>query len=160
MTRKIYLDLDGVMADFDEAYPRLFGHDHRTTPSDQMWKNINQHGSWFRGLKMCDGAAEFWRNLNRQDAPISILTACPKTNYAEAAIQKRQWVYEHLGTDVTVLPVLGGKNKVLFMHAPGDILIDDYKINCDAWDQHGGVSIHHKNFQKTWYELWSELFKN
>lgn len=29
------------------------------------------------------------------------------------------------------------------MHQPGDVLIDDFEANCDAWTAAGGVAIRH-----------------
>ncbi|WP_251275596.1 hypothetical protein, partial [Enterobacter hormaechei] len=46
--RTIYVDLDGVMADFDAAFPALFGLDHRLLADDEMWGHINNHPSFFR----------------------------------------------------------------------------------------------------------------
>jgi hypothetical protein len=150
MTR-LYLDLDGVMADFDAHFPAVFGLDHRSMADDAMWQTINAHPSYFRDMPPCPGAVEFFR-LIEPLAPI-VLTACPRTNYANAATQKRAWVYEHLGSQVTVLPVMGGHNKPLFMHAPGDILIDDFEKNTKAWSAAGGASILHRSFDETWAHL-------
>jgi 5'-nucleotidase len=91
------------------------------------------------------------------EIPVSILTACPKSNYQNAAKQKRQWVYDNICPNVTVLPVMGGINKPLFMHSPKDILIDDWHKNCTAWDAAGGVSIIHKNYYDTWNSLRNEV---
>lgn len=147
MIRRLYLDLDGVMADFDAYFPALFGLDHRSMADDAMWKIINAHPSYFRDMPPCPGALEFFAEI----APLSpiVLTACPKTNYANAAIQKRAWVREHLSPDVIVLPVMGGRHKPLFMHAPGDILIDDFEKNTRAWDESGGVAVLHREFDGT-----------
>lgn len=49
----------------------------------------------------------------------------------------------------SVLPVLGGRNKALFMHAAGDVLIDDTAVNCTAWENEGGIAIHHQTFAET-----------
>jgi len=87
------------------------------------------------------GAVEFFHSIHHLN-PV-ILTACPKSNYPLAAMQKRQWVREHLSATCLVLPVLGGRHKPLFMHQPGDVLIDDFKDNCDAWTAAGGVAIRH-----------------
>lgn len=146
MTR-LYLDLDGVMADFDAHFPSVFGLDHRGMADDAMWATINAHPSYFRDMPPCPGALEFFAEVQHL-API-VLTACPRTNYANAATQKRAWVREHLGADITVLPVMGGRNKPLFMHAPGDILIDDFERNTDAWKAHGGTPILHRSFLET-----------
>lgn len=144
---RLYLDLDGVMADFDANFPAIFGLDHRSMADDAMWAKINSHPDFFRNMPVCKGALEFYGQIRHYE-PI-ILTACPKSNYAHAANQKRGWVREHLGLDVTVMPVMGGRNKPLFMHSPGDILIDDFERNCNAWNDAGGVGILHQDFTKT-----------
>lgn len=145
--RKLYLDLDGVMADFDAHFPALFGVDHREMLDDDMWSTINTHPSYFADMPVCPGALEFFEEIRHLE-PI-ILTACPKSNYAHVARQKRAWVRRHLSVDCIILPVMGGKNKGLFMHAPGDVLIDDYERNCDAWRAEGGVAIMHRTFDGT-----------
>ena len=150
MTRpRLYLDLDGVMADFDAHFPALFGVDHRQMLDDDMWATINAHPSYFRDMPLCDGAKAFFDRISWLD-PI-ILTACPKSNYAHVAKQKREWVREHLSTTCHILPVMGGRNKPLFMHSKGDILIDDFRRNIEAWEQDGGVGILHDEhgFQDT-----------
>ncbi|WP_156330357.1 5' nucleotidase, NT5C type [Bosea vaviloviae] len=151
MRTRLYLDLDGVMADFDAHFPAVFGLDHRSMADDAMWATINAHPSYFRDMPPCPGAVEFFREIAHLE-PI-VLTACPRTNYANAATQKRAWVYEHLGWHVTVLPVMGGHNKPLFMHARGDILIDDFEKNTRAWDAAGGMSILHRDFAGTRLQL-------
>ena len=143
---RVYLDLDGVMADFDAHFPAVFGLDHRGMADDDMWAKINAHPSYFEDMPLCAGAAEFFLEIKHL-RPI-ILTACPKTNYAHVAGQKRRWVRSNLG-DFTVLPVMGGHNKCLFMHSAGDILIDDYEKNCWPWEKAGGVAILHKSFDET-----------
>ena len=144
---RLYLDLDGVMADFDAHYPAEFGQDHKSMADDDMWAKINAHPSYFEDMPLCPGAADFFAEI-RQLKPI-ILTACPRTNYAHVAGQKRRWVHKHLGKELTVLPVMGGHNKHLFMHAPGDILIDDYEKNCAPWRKSGGFAILHTSFDAT-----------
>lgn len=147
MTRRIYLDLDGVMADFDGTFPAVFGLDHRDMADDAMWLKINGHPSFFRDLPPMAGAVDFFRSIEHLD-PI-ILTACPKSNYAHVATQKVEWVRAHLSAHVTVLPVLGGSSKPLFMHAKGDILIDDFRRNTEAWAAAGGHAILHRGFDGT-----------
>lgn len=145
--RRLYLDLDGVMADFDAHFPALFGVDHRDMLDDDMWAKINGAPSYFRDMPMCPGAREFFE-LVRHLEPI-VLTACPKSDYANVARQKREWVREHLSKGTTVLPVMGGRNKALFMHQPGDVLVDDLDRNCTVWAEAGGAAILHRNFVVT-----------
>ncbi|MBZ9939109.1 hypothetical protein LB518_22625 [Mesorhizobium sp. BR1-1-16] len=122
----------------------MFGLDHKGLADDAMWQIINAHPSYFRDMPPCPGAIDFFRSIEHLD-PI-VLTACPKSNYVNAATQKREWVREHLSRDIMVLPVMGGRHKPLFMHAPGDVLIDDFEKNIDAWRAAGGVGVLHENF--------------
>lgn len=146
-TRRLYLDLDGVMADFDAHFPEQFGLDHRSLADDAMWKIINAHPSYFFDMPVCHGALDFFATVAHLN-PI-ILTACPKSDYQNTARQKRAWVRKHLSASITVLPVMGGRNKPLFMHQPGDILIDDFESNTKVWEQAGGVAILHRGFDTT-----------
>lgn len=147
MKTRLYIDLDGVMADFDKYFLQEFGVESNKLDDPTLWKWINSHGNFFLNLPLMEGALQFFRSVEHMNP--TILTACPKSNYTVAAVQKRQWVYKHLSPDVTVIPMMGGKNKCLFMHAPGDILIDDFEKNCIPWAEHGGFAICHKDFVTT-----------
>lgn len=140
--RTLYIDLNGVMADFDGAFPAIFGLDHRSLADDEMWGHINSHPSFFRDLPPMAGALDFFRSVEHLN-PV-ILTACPKSNYPHVAAQKRAWVRAHLSQTCLVLPVLGGRHKPLFMHQAGDVLIDDFGKNCAAWTAAGGIAIKHE----------------
>lgn len=146
MTR-LYLDMDGVLADFDRAYEERFAVAPRSHEDAVLWANIDGCEDFFRTIPPCAGALEFFAEVAHLN-PI-ILTACPKTGYPKAAQHKREWIREHLGADVVVLPVMGGTNKPLFMHAPGDVLIDDYRRNTEAWSAAGGVAILHRDWEGT-----------
>lgn len=154
---KLYLDLDGVMADFDAHFPATFGLDHRDLADDAMWERINGHASYFRDMPIFDGAKVFFDRISWLD-PI-ILTACPRTNYQHIARQKRDWVRHHLSRTCHILPVMGGRNKPLFMHSKGDILIDDFQRNIAAWEEEGGVGILHdeQGFEDTYDRLMMAL---
>lgn len=149
--RRLFLDLDGVMADFEGAFPLFFGTNHRHLTYEAMWEAIYEHGTFFADLPLMDGAKAFFASIEHLD-PI-ILTACPAERYAEVAIQKRAWVRQHLSDEVLILPVQGSASKALFMHAPGDILIDDFSKNTLAWQCAGGRAIRHTCFAATSREL-------
>lgn len=152
---RIYLDLDGVMADFDTHFVDYFGVDPQSLDDDVMWKMINSYHDFYANLPLMEDALELfdalWYSSHFDD--MSILTACPKSNYKNAAIQKRGWVRKNLAENITVIPMLGGANKALFMHEPGDILIDDMEKNCKAWEELGGIAIVHKNAADTLAKL-------
>lgn len=148
MKRQLYLDLDGVLFDFDGHYFELFGKKSQEEPDDVLWSNVKKHGTFFQDLPLFEGAIDFFYTLSHL-FPVTILTACPKTDYRSAAIQKRKAVYEKIGSHVRVIPMLGGVNKALFMHSPGDILVDDFEKNIRSWNELGGIGILHKNYSET-----------
>lgn len=147
---RIYLDLDGVMADMDTHFIDYFGVDPQSLDDDVMWKKINSYHDFYANLPLMKDAKELFDKIVWDfECDVTILTACPKSNYKNAAIQKRAWVRKHLSKHLTVIPMLGGANKALFMHEPGDILIDDMEKNCKAWEELGGKAIVHKNAADT-----------
>jgi 5'(3')-deoxyribonucleotidase len=157
MKNRIFLDLDGVMADFEGHFQSYFGTRHDSFSDFEMWRKIESYKTFFLDLPVMDGALEFFDSIKHLN-PI-ILTACPKTSYNVSAIQKKQWVKMNLSKDILILPVLGGKNKALFMQNQGDILIDDFKKNCDSWTNYGGNAILHSNFVDTTKQL-TNLMEN
>lgn len=150
--RRLYLDLDGVFADFDT---NLKNWNIIKDPNDkydtEMWKQINKLDNFFYNMPMFEGSIEFYNSVKHLD-PV-FLTACPKSNYYEAALDKKKWIRSHICDTALILPVLGGKNKALFMHQKGDVLVDDFEKNCDSWNKEGGISIVHRNFTDTLDEL-------
>lgn len=150
MRPNVYLDLDGVMADFDRGYLERFGCPPRDHDDDTLWRNIDGCDDFFPSLQLVDGARQFYDWVTKAHClNVMILTACPRTNYPKAARHKIDWVRNNLCREVMVLPVMGGVNKPLFMHRPGDVLIDDYRRNVKAWSEAGGVGILHRNWHDT-----------
>jgi hypothetical protein len=154
----VFLDLDGVMADFEGYFESHFGFRHDSVSDKEMWRLIDAHENFFGSLPPLPGALTFCDTLYDSwgGLPI-ILTACPRTNYFKAAIQKRDWVHNHISKRLHVLPVMGGKNKCLFMKQRGDVLIDDFEKNIVPWREMGGVGIVHTSFEDTLAKL-KEVF--
>lgn len=149
--RRLYVDMDGVLADFDRAYEDRFGVHPSQHDDDLMWGNIDGFDDFFVTMPPCDGALQFMADVAHLN-PI-ILTAAPKTNFVEAARRKRAWIRKHIGDSITVIPAYGGSNKPMYMHSPGDVLIDDFKRNTEAWSAAGGEPILHRNWAATRFAL-------
>lgn len=157
---KHFWDLDGFMFDFDGHFEDLFGR--KTSEFDnnkkEMWRLINTVPTFFLDIPLMKGAREFYNEYHNKLNPM-FLTSCPDSNYENVAMQKRRAVYRHFGKYNLVLPVRGSENKPLFMHQPGDILIDDWGKNTRAWEAAGGTAIKHENFEQTAAELEWHLYR-
>ncbi len=137
----VYFDLDGVLADFDEAYDRLIRI--RKYNNDVHWDLVQKIPDFFENMKRMPRALELWNMV-----PVHrrrILSSIPKS-VEVSGDQKRAWVYalpnppmpEHIHL------VRGKKLKQAFAQ-PGHILIDDWEQNVLDWREAGGVGLHYRN---------------
>lgn len=148
----IFLDCDGVLADFDtyaEAYfgmpPREY---ERQVGSPKFWAELEAKGDFYRRLPVMPDAhilMEGVRHLNP-----TILTGCPRGNWAEA--QKVAWAEEHFPG----VPIITCRSSDKRLHAkPGDVLIDDWNQHRSRWIEHGGVWITHTDAETSLDALWA-----
>lgn len=155
---RVFLDLDGVMADMEGHYLRSFGHKMDEAPSrDEMWANINGADEFFYNCPAFPGAVDFFKKL-RGHYDVAILTAASIPWNPTIATQKVRWVKRHLSPVVMVIPTAESAHKKYFAQNWRDTLIDDYGQNCREWGEAGGVAIKHEgNYSETWTNLLTAL---
>ena len=140
---QVFVDLDGVLADFDLGVRRICGALPDELEPAAMWRAIAHARGFYEHLAwMSDGRA-LWGKV-KEVSPI-ILTGLPRGNWAEA--QKRAWCARELGPDVPVITCLS-RNKHLEAKAACaqeqiPVLIDDRYGLKDAWENIGGIFVHH-----------------
>jgi hypothetical protein len=146
LRRQIYLDCDGVLADFESAARAIFG-----MPSDafedlrgagQFWKRLAAADGFFEHLDLLPDACELFEAV-RAKAPI-ILTGMPHGTWAEP--QKRAWAARHF-PGVPVITTTAAQKRE-HCH-PGDVLVDDRDQHRHLWEAAGGVFIHHRSAQES-----------
>lgn len=142
----IFLDIDGVIADF-EAHLETQG---KLDDNGKIkWDELDQ--DWFSTIPVHDGAQEFHSDLSKL-GKVRFLTA--PTLSVGCFAGKAQWVSE------TFLPKRGkyALMDLIIMHKkskqliaqPNRILVDDTEANIDSWNEAGGIGIHHKgDFDET-----------
>jgi hypothetical protein len=146
---KLYIDLDGVLADYDKAANEILGTDNHYKyefiwGAEAYWKKLHAKGDFFASLARMPDAHHLWLAIKRFD-PI-ILTALPKSNPEVVDRQKRKWVEKNFyGAAVITCKTPDKPNYC----EPGDILIDDRAINRDAWIAKGGTYIIHTTAERT-----------
>lgn len=150
----IYLDMDGVLANFNGAMIKYFG-----APFDQLgngdsierWKLISNGlpnvYSVLDSLPDADLLVDGVLTISDEyGCGVGILTAIPKYGRLPNAEQhKREWLLQRwpsLLFNFKIGPYAVDKQK----HArPGDILIDDSPLNIPQWNNVGGIGILHQN---------------
>jgi hypothetical protein len=144
---KIYLDMDGVIANFEKKYEELFGMLPAQADSHKVFgKQFAQfiQGKNFGSLELIPDAWTLMNYLNTCGVPVEILssTARPENNNAIKQ-QKEVWLTAHGITYPTIF-VPGKKLKAKYADE-NSILIDDTESNVDEWNAAGGTGILHKD---------------
>jgi 5'-nucleotidase len=143
----IFLDLDGVMADFNRGFEELNGINPHDLEHDrsQIWVMIGQWPTYWEDLPLMPGAHDLWARVSQHD--LVVLTGCPRDGYDVAAAGKRRWVARHWGPHIEVI-TCKSDDKQSFMRSPRDILIDDWSANIERWENAGGVGVHFLHTQQ------------
>ena len=155
--RRIFVDLDGVMSDFDGFFLQEFGVETKDVTKKEMWRLIHEYDRFFLKMPVMAGAYQLYEALP-YDTEIAILTSAGTSNYAAVAEQKKAWVKEYIDKDMLVICVKDGLDKASMVQNKGDILIDDWRLNCEAWEAAGGVAVKYENATQAIHDL-RELFK-
>ena len=139
---RLFLDADGVLADFDEGARRLLGMYPRQFEAKRgrgaFWRELAKAGNFYGTLpEMIDARVLF--DAVKHLKP-TILTGLPLGKWA--APQKEQWAAEHF-PGVPIITTMA-RQKHLHMD-PGDVLVDDRENHRHLWEDAGGIFIHHKN---------------
>ena len=140
---QIYVDMDGVLADFNRHYLRIFGYTPKR-PGGTDWKAIRAHEGFYATIPRMPDLDVLWDRLYPHK-PI-VLTGVP-SSVPEAEANKRAWLVKHITPDTEVI-YCRAKDKHTYCQ-PGDLLIDDYERHRLAWLDAGGVWITHKSAQNT-----------
>ncbi|WP_145200288.1 hypothetical protein [Sphingobium sp. B2] len=137
---QLYLDCDGVLADFDRAATELLGMPPRVFEKRRgiaaFWREIARHPDFYGTLPLMPDAMDLFEAVRHLD-PV-ILTGLPRGKWA--APQKVRWAAEHFpGTRILTVMAVDKRN-----HAQeGDILVDDQLRHAHLWEDAGGIFIHH-----------------
>lgn len=141
---QLFVDMDGVLADFDAHHETVFGVRADKLADNVDWKAVRAVKDFYLNIPPMADLPELWDFIGRF-RPI-VLTGVPRS-VAEAPENKRAWVRKHLG-DAVEVRCCASKEKC--RHAkPGDILIDDWEKYRDLWIGAGGRWITHRSAEES-----------
>jgi len=151
---RLFLDADGVLADFDLSARRLLG----MTPKEfiakhgrgTFWKRLAKAPNFYASLPEMPDARVLFDAVKHLKP--TILTGLPIGNWA--APQKVKWAAEHF-PGVPIITCMA-RDKHKHMH-PGDVLVDDREKHRPAYEEAGVVFVHHRNAEDSLRQL-AEIF--
>jgi hypothetical protein len=146
----LFLDCDGVLADFDAGAKRILG----MTPAafeehhgrGEFWKRLARARNFYGALQQMPDAQELFDAVKHLRP--TILTGVPLGKWA--APQKELWAAEHF-PGVPIITTLA-REKHLHMET-GDVLVDDRENHRHLWEAAGGTFVHHRNSGDTIRQL-------
>jgi hypothetical protein len=155
---KIYLDMDGVLANFNKKYEEVFQIDPALVEkhSYESAKNFEDFifGFRFTELQYMPNAHRLLDFVDGLGVDIEILSSSGGAkHHTEVEYQKKIWLNSKLlHYPVNIVP--GGSKKAAFS-APDRVLIDDTPRVVDKFRAAGGLAILHddNNIDHTFYEL-------
>ena len=133
----LFLDLDGVLADFDRGVRAVTGKPPEELPTKVMWRELSRHKDFYGTLEFMHDAQELWRFCEPHEP--TILTGLPLGSWAPE--QKRRWVAHMLGPHVKVITCMA-RDKHRYAY-PGAVLVDDREKARDPWEAAGGTFVLH-----------------
>lgn len=149
-TTRLFLDCDGVLADFESGFNSKFGMSgdefETVYGTKQFWKAIRQDMNFFGTLPLMEGAVELYSAVKHL-RPI-ILTGCPFGDWAEH--QKFGWRDKYF-PGVPMVTCLS-RNKRNFCQ-PGDVLVDDLEKYRHLWEEAGGAFVLHTSAEDSISQL-------
>ena len=139
---KLFLDADGVLADFDEGVQRLLGMEAKQFETRRgrgaFWRDLAKSPDFYARLPEMPDARELFDAVAHLKP--AILTGLPLGKWA--APQKVKWAADHF-PGVPIITCMA-RDKHLHMQS-GDVLVDDRENHRADYEAHGVIFIHHKN---------------
>jgi 5'(3')-deoxyribonucleotidase len=153
---QLFLDCDGVLADFDGYCESVMGFKSRAYEaefgSNAFWKRVNAHPNFYLNLPLMKDAMELYNAVKHLN-PI-VITGCPAHSvHANDKLAWRDKYFPQL--EMICTPSVNKRDYA----KPGDIIIDDSLKYRHYWEEMGGIWIPHTSAKDSLEQLWKVLGK-
>ncbi len=144
---KLFLDCDGVLADFEAGARALLGGMNPKQFEErysrrEFWRRLATTPDFYNTLPLMPDAQLLFDSVEHLRP--TILTGLPLGNWA--APQKVAWAERHFpGTPIITCMA---RDKYRYM-SKGDVLVDDRAQHRAKWEDAGGIFVTHENAERS-----------
>jgi hypothetical protein len=149
---KIYLDMDGVLADFFHEYAKLAGvppnefgkHDYRSIPPAKADPTLDKMigTDFFARLPKFPTADSLVQLVLKYVKSYNICSSPLRGDHANSGNWKKVWIQKHLNPQPAEIIITGQKERhAVNPDGSPNILIDDRGSNIANWRARGGIGI-------------------
>lgn len=147
----LYLDMDGVQADFDKSWCEFEGVSdcEDIANPEQSIQRLAAGGSdaayeFFRDLETLRGGLSVIKWLQQHNINYTILSAPLRYDPEPSIKGKQEWLDKHHpGTSEDAIYTSNKYKYATDKNGNPNVLIDDYSKNIVPWDNAGGIAITH-----------------
>ncbi|GIT34442.1 MAG: hypothetical protein Ct9H300mP4_07610 [Gammaproteobacteria bacterium] len=140
----VFLDMDGVLVDFFNAFAKLANVKHWKQMDPQRLQDVLNKivgSDYFAKLpktNTCDSIVEMVVDFA---GSYSILSSPLRGDIANSTKHKRAWVMDNLSPQPTTTIIVRDKSQYALINGVQNILIDDRANNIHKWKEAGGYGI-------------------
>jgi len=162
---EVYIDMDGVLVDFFDAWAKLMGEKSFRDIKDinKGLQAIRDEDDFWLKLKPTPNAGKLLALVRELKGSYAILSS-PLADDPRSEPHKRMWVEKNLKQFPPKKVIITGNKAKYAQQSDGtpNILIDDFGQNIDKWNAAGGIGVKHKDhkFERTFKELMNHLKKD
>ena len=154
VNRSIFVDMDGVLADFEGGFYKISGISIENMSDPEMWAKIDAHGKakFFAELEWMSGGKELWQFIMNNFLKVKILSALGKSDKIDKQTTrgKLMWIRHNIPSlQLDDIILVDNKHKKRHYSKPGDIIIDDTPVVIQEWIKKGGIGILHRTASDT-----------
>ena len=142
---KVYLDMDGVLANFFEEYAKLAGvKNYRDVPPAKVDPTLDKMvgTDFFARLPKFPVTDKIVDVAIQAAGSYGIISSPLRGDFKNSEQHKREWIKKHLNPQPTEIFITPNKEKHA-VNADGtpNVLIDDRGSNITAWEKAGGIGV-------------------
>ncbi len=159
--RQIFLDQDGVLADFESGFIKTLGYEVDLKTNKDIYHQEKRKLTAQRLFRNLDPLPDAWKLVDwclNSGIHTEILTSAGTVNRTIVIKDKIDWIRRYVSPHWIVIPTFNGYQKAAFAHKKA-VLIDDRRRNIDCWTEAGGIGVLHETSDETIKQL-NEIINN